>query len=300
MDQPQVVLITGCSSGFGRLMAEKLARQGHRVFASMRAIHGKNTPARNELEQLAQQEGLPLAVLELDVRDEHSVEKAVAELMARAGRIDVVINNAGQGCLGITEAFTLEQVQGLFDTNVFGVVRVNRAVLPHMRRQRSGLMIHVTSEAGRVVMPLLGPYCASKFALEALAEAYHHDLAPLGIDSIIVEPGAYATEIGNNGQPPADRPRQDEYDARSRIEQTVQSFGSYLGRADAPRSQEVADAIAELIAQPTGRRPLRTLVGTDARCLRKLNEVAAQSQRDMLRWLGMDYLLARPASAEQG
>jgi NAD(P)-dependent dehydrogenase (short-subunit alcohol dehydrogenase family) len=293
MDQPQVVLVTGTSSGFGRLTAQTLARRGHRVFASMRDIRGKNAAAADGLGQLARQEKLPLEVVELDVRDEASVEAAVAGVIAAAGRIDVVVNNAGVGCLGITEAFTPAQVQALFDTNVFGVVRLNRAVLLHMRRQGAGLLVHVTSAAGRILFPLLGPYCATKFALEALAEAYHHDLALLGIDSVIVEPGVYPTDVGKNGMPPADRPRLDEYgEARQKGARLVEAFGNYLGRPDAPQAQEVADVIAELVALPAGRRPLRTLVGPDARRLERLNEAVAQAQRDMLSWLGMDWLLA--------
>src|SRR5215471_6767369 len=122
--------------------------------------------------------------------------------MQRAGQVDVLINNAGFANWGLTEAYTLAQFRNLFETSFFGVVRVNRAVLPLMRRQASGLLIHVSSGAGRVSLAYMGPYCASKFALEALADAYRFELAPLGIDSVIVEPGEYPTAIFDKNMHP--------------------------------------------------------------------------------------------------
>lgn len=293
MANPQVVLVTGSSSGFGRLTVETLARRAHRVFASMRDIHGKNTPAKAEVESLAGQENLLIQVIELDVTDDRSVENAVATVMAQAGRIDVVVNNAGVGCLGITEGYTLQQIQALFDTNLFGVVRVNRAVLPHMRRLGSGLLVHITSVAGRVVFPFMGPYCTTKFALEALAESYHHDLAPFGIDSIMVEPGLFHTNIGKTSVRPVDKSRLNEFGAvKQKVVQMERAFESYV----APDAQEVADTITKLIALPVGQRPLRTLVGPDARLLERLNQVATEVQEEELRWLGLgDLLAARPA-----
>lgn len=285
MDKSQVVLVTGSSSGFGRLTVETLARRGHRVFASMRDTRGKNAPAKAEIEALNRHDNLAIEVVELDVTADRSVEEAVAAVMAQAGRIDVALNNAGVGCLGITEGYTLPQIQAFFDTNFFGAVRVNRAVLPHMRRQQSGLIVHITSIAGRIVFPFLGPYCASKFALEALAEAYHHDLAPFGIDSVIVEPGLYHTSMGKSSVRPEDKPRLQEYRAMKQlVVQTGRTFQSQV----TPDPQEVADAIAALIALPAGRRPLRTLVGPDAKLLERLNEVAAEAQQDELRLLGLE------------
>jgi NAD(P)-dependent dehydrogenase (short-subunit alcohol dehydrogenase family) len=288
MARQQTVLITGTSSGFGRLTAETLARQGHRVFASMRDIHGKNASARAAVEELARKEQLPLQVLELDVTADASVAAAIATLISRAGRIDVAVNNAGVGCFGVNETFTPQQVRGLFETNFFGADRVNRAVLPHMRRQKSGLLVHVSSAAGRVVFPFLGPYCATKFALEALAESYRHDLADFGVDSVLVEPGVFGTEIGNNGPRPADPQRLEEYQSvQEKVLNVGRSFPSYLARPEALPPQAVADAIAHLIALPAGSRPLRTLVGPDAQRLGRLNQVAEEVRTDMLRWLGM-------------
>src|SRR5258708_26247744 len=195
MNSKQVVLITGSSTGFGRLFVDTLARKGHTIFATMRDPGGRNAKNVSEIRTLAEKDSLPIYVLELDVTDEASVVRAVHAAVATAGRIDVAINNAGYYLSGLAEAVTTEQAQRLMDTNFFGSVRVNRAVLPHMRRQRSGVLMHISSAAGRIVAPSMGFYCASKFALEAFAESYHYELAGQGIESVIVEPGQYETSI---------------------------------------------------------------------------------------------------------
>src|SRR6202049_3120214 len=195
MNSKQVVLITGSSTGFGRLFTETLARNGHTVFATMRDPGGRNAKNASEIRTLAEKGSLPIHVLELDVTDDASVERAVDAAVAKAGRIDVAINNAGYYLSGLEEAVTTEQARRLMDTNFLGPVRVNRAVLPHMRRQRSGVLMHVSSGAGRVVLPAVAFYCASKFALEALAETYSYELAGQGIESAVVEPGQYETAI---------------------------------------------------------------------------------------------------------
>src|SRR5580704_17217831 len=185
MESKQVVLITGSSTGFGRLFADTLARSGHTVFATMRDPRGRNAKNDSEIGALAEKHSLLIHVLELDVTDDASVERAVDAVVAKAGRIDVAINNAGYSLTGLAEAVTTEQARRLMDTNFLGPVRVNRAVLPHMRRQRSGVLVHVSSGAGRVILPSAGFYCASKFALEALAESYRYELAQQGIESVI-------------------------------------------------------------------------------------------------------------------
>jgi len=143
-----VVFITGASTGFGRDAAERMARRGLHVFATMRDIKGRNREHREALERLARREELRLQVLELDVTDDESVRKTVLDAIHDAGQLDVVINNAGVAAIGVTEAYSPEQFQQMFDIDFFGVVRVNRAVLPSMRQRRSGLLIHVSSGAG--------------------------------------------------------------------------------------------------------------------------------------------------------
>src|SRR4029077_19724525 len=131
----------------------------------------RNATNATELRALARRESLSLHILELDVTNEDSVEQAIRTCVEQAGRIDVVINNAGYALIGLAEAVTTEQARQIMDTNFFGCARVNRAVLPFMRRQRNGLLLHISSGAGRLVFPAFGIYCATKFALEALAEA---------------------------------------------------------------------------------------------------------------------------------
>ena len=149
----QTILVTGSTSGFGRLTVETLARQGYTVFAGMRAVAGKNAPAAEELRALAQREQLALQIVEIDVTDDASVEQAIAVIIETTGRLDVVVNNAGVSYTGPLEAFALEQVRQQFETNVFSVLRVNRAVLPQMRKQGSGLLLQIGSIAGRLALP---------------------------------------------------------------------------------------------------------------------------------------------------
>jgi NAD(P)-dependent dehydrogenase (short-subunit alcohol dehydrogenase family) len=258
---PTRVLITGTSTGFGRDTAERLARRGDHVFATMRDCSGRNAAHREALERLADDEGLRLRVLELDVTDQESVDSAVAAALEEAGGLDVVINNAGVAAIGVTEAFTPDQFERIFAVNVYGVVRVNRAVLPSMRRQRSGLLIHVSSGAGRVTIPALAAYCASKYALEAIADAYRYELLPFGVDSILVEPGVYRTGIHDRWILPEDAARVTEYGGAAEFAQRVDGvFQAMLAAPDAPGSGEVVDALVALIDMSPGERPFRTVV----------------------------------------
>ena len=175
----KTILITGASTGFGRDTAETLARAGHTVFASMRDPEAKNRAHADALR------GQNIEVLELDVTDSQSVDRAVAAVVAKAGRIDVLINNAGVLTAGVSEAFTPEQATALFDVNVIGVHRVTRAVLPHLRRQHDGLIINLSSVLGRVTFPFVGLYGASKFAVEALTDTYRYEVSQLGIDVVL-------------------------------------------------------------------------------------------------------------------
>jgi len=258
----QTILVTGSTSGFGRLTVETLARQGYRVFAGMRAAAGKNAPAAEALRGLAQQERLALQIVEIDVTDDASVERAIAVIIETTGRLDVVVNNAGVSYSGPLEAFTQEQVRQQFEINVFSVLRVNRAVLPQMREQGGGLLLHIGSIAGRLGMPYLGLYGATKFALEGLTESYRYELAPFGIDAAILEPGTYPTTISANRQVAADAERLALYQAA--MNAFTVPFYAENRSATPPDPQEVADAIAQVIAQPAGKRPLRTVVATVA------------------------------------
>ncbi len=283
----QTILVTGSTSGFGRLTVETLARQGYRVFAGMRAVAGKNAPAAEELRALAQRERLALHLVEIDVTDDASVEQAIKTIIGATDRLDVVVNNAGVSYSGPLEAFTLEQVQQQFATNVFSVLRVNRAVLPHMRKQGSGLLLQIGSIAGRLAFPFLGLYGATKFALEGLTESYRYELAPFGIDAAIIEPGTFPTTISANRQVAADAERFALYQAG--IDAFTVPFYAENRSATPPDPQEVADAVASIIAQPAGERPLRTVVATVAQrqAPQALNDAATHAMQSFLEALNI-------------
>ena len=279
----KVILITGTSTGFGRSAAETLAQRGYRVFATMRDCSGRNASICEALQSQANREGWTLDVLDMDVTNEASVNQAVQQALDRAGRIDAVINNAGIAALGVTEAYTVEQVQQMFEVNVLGVVRVNRAVLPAMRRQRGGLLIHVSSAAGRTVFPGSGIYCASKFALEALADAYRFELSPFGIDSVLVEPGMHRTPILEKFFAPADQNRVAEYGSTAAaIERIKGMFEAANSAPETPGPEPVAEAFVQLIETPDGERPFRTVPTASVQpILQPYNELAA-SMRDQV------------------
>src|SRR5258706_3840646 len=283
MNSKQVVLITGSSTGFGRLFADTLARKGHTVFATMRDIGGRNAKNASEIRALAEKDSLPIHVLEMDVTNDASVERAVDAAVAKAGRIDVAINNAGYYLSGLEEAVTIEQAQRLMDTNFFGPVRVNRAVLPHMRRQRSGVLMHVSSGAGRLVIPSGGFYCASKFALEALAEAYSYELAAQGIESVILQPGQYETPVFGNTVTAADEARTDTYCAVKEIAAKVNgALSSTAGNA-----QDVADAVLRIIETPAGEKQLRYVVSPQDFGLSEINALSKREQTSVLEAFGL-------------
>lgn len=290
----KTVLVTGSSSGFGRLTAETLARQGYAVFAGMRAAAGKNAPAADELRALAQREHLSMRVVEMDVTDEASVEQAIESIVGITGRLDVVVNNAGIAYSGPLEAYTLNQVQDQFDTNVFSVLRVNRAALPHMRRQGSGLLLQIGSLAGRVALPFMGLYVATKFALEGLTESYRDELAPFGIDAAIIEPGTYPTPITEKHRNAADTDRAAVY--QDALEAFMTSFYAENRSNTPPDPQEVADAVARIIGQPAGQRPLHTVVASVAQrnAPEAVNEAAIQATRSFFETLALPLATLAP------
>jgi len=279
----QVVLITGASSGFGRLIAETLARKNYQVFATMRNVNGRNATAAREIAELAERESLSLQTVELDVTEDASVERAVGEVTAKCGRIDVLVNNAGHGIMDLAESVPLAQAQRQFDTNFFGVLRTNRAVLPAMKRQGSGLLLHISSGAGRLAIPGMGLYCASKFAMEALAETYRYELASLGIDSVILEPGAYATPIMGKLEKGEDPARKSGYGEMANVPEKLQAkIGS--SRAN---PQEIADFVLRIIETPAGKRQLRYRVGPGGPGVQNINTVCEQVQAQMLEAFGI-------------
>ena len=283
MNSNKVALITDSSIGFGRLFIETLAGKGHTVFATMRDPGGRNAKNASEIHALAERDSLPIHVLQLDVTDDDSVERAVDAAIGKAGRIDVAINNAGYYLSGLEEAVTAEQAQRLMDTNFLGAVRVNRAVFPHMRRQCSGVLMHVSSAAGRLVAPFMGLYCASKFALEALAESYRYELAAQGIESVIVEPGPYETPVFGNTVKAADEARTSTYGAVKEIPAKLDAVIS----STAGNPQEVADAVLKIIETPAGEKQLRYFVSPASLGVDQINGLSKQVQANLLAAFGV-------------
>jgi NADP-dependent 3-hydroxy acid dehydrogenase YdfG len=291
--QKQVVLITGASSGFGRLFAEKFARNGYSVFATMRGVAGKNAKLAESLRAFAAQNSLDITVEEMDVTDDASVEKCVAIVVSKAGRLDVVINNAGFAYVDLMEAITLEQAKKIFDTNVFGVQRTARAALPQMHKQGSGLLLQVSSGAGRVVFPSFGIYCASKFAMEAITEAYRYELAASGIDSVSLEPGAYKTEIFGKIDRGEDPGRHAAYGAMKTV---PDKLGEALA-SSAADPKEVADLALEIVRTPFGKRSLRYRIGSGGPGVVEINKLTDEVQQQLLNAFGLAELTSQTSSS---
>jgi NAD(P)-dependent dehydrogenase (short-subunit alcohol dehydrogenase family) len=281
---PKTILITGTSSGFGRDTAETLHQADHTVYASMRDVEGKNREAAAALQKL------DIKTVELDVSDDASVEAAVEKVLAEAGKIDVLINNAGLGQAGVTEAFTAEQAKAIFDTNVIGLLRVTRAVLPSMRQRRDGLIINISSILGRVTFPFLGIYGASKFAVEALTDSLRYELSQLGVEVVAVQPSAYPTNFLPGIQTPARTEVAESYGEIGRIPDALStSLTSMFEGEDAPNPHDVAEAIVELVAQPKGSRAARTVVGAPFGS-DEANEGVAPAQAKAVEALGLSHL----------
>lgn len=280
----KTILITGTSTGFGRDTAETLARSGHKIFASMRDPIVKN---RTHAEAL-QAKGIE--VIELDVTNMQSIERAVTTIVAKANRIDVLINNAGVASAGVSEAFTDEQASALFDVNVIGLHRVTRAVLPTFRSQQGGLIINIGSVLGRVTLPFFGIYGASKFAVEALSDSLRYEVSQFGIDVVLVQPSAYPTELFNSAGQPADTTRVSEYGKIGEIPATMfQNFTNLFESSEAPDPHEVAEKISVLVDSPKGSRSARIVVGASFGA-DTLNDATVPVQATTVRELGLEHL----------
>ena len=275
------ILITGCSSGFGRLGAEHYARLGAKVFATMRNLP---RPEATELETLAKAEKLDITVLEIDITKDEQVTQGVnAALKAAGGKLDVLINNAGMSIAGPIEAQDMEATQLIFDTNVYGAQRMAKAVLPSMRAHKSGYIFNVTSQLGRIIIPGFGQYSPTKFALEAMSEQMAYEVASHGIDVTIIEPGGYPTRIWYNQNAPSAA-------LKARLPEDIISaypqFTAGMGKREAGGGEadpmDIPRAIAKAIATPKCTRPLRIALHPVARPQEAVNKVSAQMQLAVL------------------
>ena len=273
------ILITGCSTGFGADAAKHFATKGHHVYATMRDIANRNHAAAEALRGFAREHGASLVVLEMDVTSDSSVAQAVKDIP----QVDVLINNAGLGYGGPAESFTSQQVLAQLDLNVVGPWRVAKAVLPGMRARKSGLIIQVSSVAGRGAFPGFSIYHASKWGLEGMSEAMRYELSPLGIDVVLVEPGPFSTNFfsnlvaGKDEQAAAAYPHCAEF-GEGFTKMVMDLFADENAPTD---PMVVVDTFAALVDMPHGTRPLRTIAGLDFG-MQAINDVVEPVRKNIL------------------
>jgi NAD(P)-dependent dehydrogenase (short-subunit alcohol dehydrogenase family) len=252
----KIILITGTSTGFGKLMSITLAAAGHTVVAGMRGTTGRNATVAQELAALDN-----VDVVELDVTSDESVQGAVAQTLSKQGRVDVLVNNAGVAGFGLVEAYSLDQMRLLFEVNFYGVLRTYQAVLPAMRKAKKGLIINLSTGASGHALPFMTPYMASKYAVETITEGIQEELRDYNIENVTIQPGVYPTEMNNGTKAGVNADRAEivaEYGEAAT--QKFQTFGAGLfGKVTAfnMNPQTVADGVLALVNMPDGTRPLR-------------------------------------------
>jgi NAD(P)-dependent dehydrogenase (short-subunit alcohol dehydrogenase family) len=290
-----VILVTGASSGFGLMTAKSLAQAGHTVYASMRKTEGHNAPQVAAVAAWATEQKADLRIVELDVQSDASADASIAHIIADAGRLDVIVHNAGHMVFGPAEAFTPEQFIQQYDVNVLGTQRVNRAALPHLRRQHKGLLVWVGSSSTRGgTPPFLAPYFAAKAAMDALAVSYSTELALWGIETTIMVPGAFTkgtNHFAHSGKP-SDQARVAEYEGgpyAGIAEKALKGLAA-LEPADADPS-EIARQIVRVVDLPFGKRPFRVHVDPSQDGAEIVNGVADRMRREMYCNIGLENLL---------
>ncbi|KAF1017414.1 MAG: Gluconate 5-dehydrogenase [Stenotrophomonas maltophilia] len=290
------ILITGVSSGFGLMTAKALALAGHTVYASMREVTGRNTARVAEIAQWSRDHSADLRTVELDVQSDRSSQDAIAQVLADAGALDVIVHNAGHMVFGPAEAFTPEQLMQQYDVNVLGAQRVNRAALPHLRQQGKGLLLWVGSSSTRGgTPPFLAPYFAAKAAMDALAVSYSTELSRWGIETTIMVPGAFTqgtNHFAHSGTPD-DAHIVAAYENgpyAGVAEQALKGLAS-LEPADAG-PEEVARQIVRVVGLPHGTRPFRVHVDPSQDGAEVVNAVADRMRREIYRSIGLADLLS--------
>src|SRR5437667_882539 len=298
-----VIVIAGASSGFGALAARALAQAGHTVYASMRGTTGRNAPQVAEAQKYAAEHGVDLRTIELDVASQASADAAIQKIVTAHGRLDVVIHNAGHMVFGPAEAFTPEQFAQLYDINVLSTQRVNRAALPHLRKQRRGLVVWVSSSSSAGgTPPYLAPYFAAKAGMDALAVVYARELTRWGIETTIIVPGAFTggTNHFAHAAAPADKTRVAEYEAgpyKGFANEVREGFASIVpANADVAA---VADAIVKVVDTPFGERPFRVHIDPTQDGAEVVNMVSDRVRAELLRRIGLgDVLTPRNLAVE--
>lgn len=258
-----IVMITGAATGIGRLTAETLAAAGHTVYATMRDPEGRDAPAASELAALARATGAYLRIVALDVTSQDSAEDAVRHILADAGGLDAVVHNAGHLYLGYVEAFTDDDLARLLDVNAVGAHRVNRAVLPYLRENRSGTLVYVGSTILVTTPPFLGPYVASKAAFDALAVVTSYEVSQFGIETSIVMPGAITqgTRHFANASKATDERVSAQYAVLDPlVERTHEAHEQLFAPGRTADPHDVAEEIRRILALPVGDKPFRSVV----------------------------------------
>ncbi|MGP5119472.1 SDR family oxidoreductase [Psychrobacter alimentarius] len=257
-DTKKSIVVTGSSSGFGQKSVKDFADKGYQVFATMRGPEGKNAIVKTELEAYSDS----IHVVDMDVTNDDSVKTAIASILDKAGKIDVLLNNAGVMYLGITEAFSIDQAREQMETNYYGAMRTILAVLPTMREAKSGLIINTSSMVGQISAPYFSTYAATKHALEGYLQGLRYEVASFGIDVAIVQPGPFPTGLSASGQQPSRTDILDSYGELANIPAAMfEEFGKFMQSDQAPDPQMVVDAYLALADMPAGKRPTRTPVG---------------------------------------
>lgn len=251
----KVIFITGTNSGFGYLTAKGAAAQGHKVYAGMRAINGRNAERAKELSATKN-----ITVVDVDVTNAEQVKSGIQGIIDKEGRLDVLVNNAGYFGGGLAETYSENDLEKMFDVNLKGPWRTIRAALPSMRNQGEGLIINISSSLGRFSAPFMTVYNSTKFALEGLTEGLHYEVRPLGVDVVLVEPGAFPTEIFGKTAYGADQEVAAGYGDLAKVPEQIGEGMGQMFEAVNPDPQWVPDAIFKLIETPKGERPLRTVV----------------------------------------
>lgn len=290
-----IAVVTGASRGLGKALAEALARAGYRTYAAMRQVGTRNAEAAEAMANLAAAEAITLRTVEMDVTSDASVDAAIAHVLRAEGRIDVAVNNAGRGAHGVLEAFTVDQLREEIDLGVLSMQRLNRAVLPTMRSQGAGLLVHISSVTGRTVTPLRGVYHIAKHAVEALAETYRYELSQFGIDSVIIEPGPFETGAhGRVALPDAPQIQAQYGELAGGREVAMAGFNRMFADPSVPTDPQIfVDEVMRIIATPAGQRPLRTTVGVDMG-VGAFNEAAAVFNHRAMQLMGLAHLEHMP------
>ncbi|MDR3727765.1 MAG: SDR family oxidoreductase [Terracidiphilus sp.] len=291
----KIIVVTGASSGFGRMAAQELAMAGHTVYAGIRETTGRNAPQVAALDAFAAENGVDLHAIEMDVISQKSVDAAIEKVLSEQRRIDVIVHNAGHMTFGPSEAFTVEQLAENYDVNVLSAQRVNRAVLPIMRRQRNGLLVWVSSSSAKGgTPPYLGPYFAAKAAMDSLAVSYAGELARWGIGTTIIVPGAFTkgTNHFTHATSPQDATRAEEYAKGPTVSlsETALKGLAALEPEDADPT-EVARAIVRIVDTPERKRSFRVHIDPSQDGAEIANAVSDRMRSELLRRIGLEDLL---------